>query len=95
MYSSIEGTMCANCSHRDVCSLKDQFIAAQKAVDEVSVNLGCDGNKMSFKRLRDFNWIKRVKLECTNFIEKRTVRETHSIPAISDGICIRRMEGQE
>lgn len=75
MYSGMEGTMCTDCSHRDVCSLKDQFIAAQKAVDEVSVNLGCDGNKMSFKRLRDFNWIKRMKLECTHFIPKRTTRD--------------------
>lgn len=85
MYSSMKGIMCADCSHQDVCSLKDQFIAAQKAVDEVSVNLGCDGNKMSFKRLCDFNWIKKMKLECIHFIPKAsTPRESSGIRCMED-----------
>lgn len=95
MYPCLEGTMCANCSHRDVCSLKDQFIAAQKAVDEVSVTLGRDGNKMSFKRLRDYDWIKKVKLDCIHFISKTvTPREAFSADRLGSGV-INCTENQE
>lgn len=73
MYTGIsEETLCSNCNHREVCSLTDQYLKAQKAVDDVSVTLGHDGNKVSFKRLRDFDWIKRVRLECIHFSPNKT-----------------------
>lgn len=67
--------LCTQCSHQEVCSLKDQFIAAQKTVDDVSVTLGRDGKSGSFKRLRDFNWIERVKLKCVYFSPKKRTRQ--------------------
>lgn len=72
----IEGTICVNCSHKEVCSLKDQFAKAQKAIDDVSVTLGSDENAVSFKKLRDYDWIKKVKLECTHFLAKQTMRDS-------------------
>lgn len=62
-------TQCTRCDHLQVCSLKDQFLAAQKTVDEVSVGVG----DRAIKNLRDFDWIKPVKLECVHFSEKRPV----------------------
>ena len=43
MYGGVNETQCTYCDHRHVCSYKEQFLAAQKAVDEVSVSIG-DGS---------------------------------------------------
>lgn len=63
-------TLCSNCGHNEVCSLTKEYLAAQKAVDDLMVHLG-DCKSI---RLRDIKWIKRVKLECTHYIQKRTIR---------------------
>lgn len=67
-----EEILCDNCSHREVCSLKDQFRAAQKAVDDLMVHL----EDCKSIRLRDIKWIKKVKLECTHYIPKKTTRDS-------------------
>lgn len=75
LYSTgVEETLCTHCSHRDVCSLKDQYLAAQSAVNEVMVHYGDN----AMKRLRDFDWIERVKLKCTHFVAKETMRKETS-----------------
>lgn len=58
MYGMVRESRCANCEHRKVCSFKEQFLNAQKAVDEVTVHTG----DKSIKYLRNFDWIKRVEL---------------------------------
>lgn len=30
----VKETQCTRCSHREVCSLKEEFLAAQAAIDE-------------------------------------------------------------
>jgi len=67
MYGDVKEMRCTRCDHFPVCSLKEQFIAAQKAVDDVNVPLG--GN--STKGLRHFDWIKPVELVCVHFSEKK------------------------
>lgn len=69
MYSGCEETQCTHCDHLQVCSLKEQFLKAQNAVNEVTVGVGDRG----IKYLRDFDWIKRVKLECVHFAKKQPV----------------------
>ncbi len=73
MYGMVRETRCTRCEHRKVCSFKEQFLNAQKAVDEVTVHTG----DKSSKYLRDFDWIKRVELECVHYIPmKPLLRET-------------------
>lgn len=73
MHGGVKETRCTNCEHRKVCSFKEHFLSAQKAVDEVAVHTG----DKSIKYLRDFDWIKRVELECVHFIPtKSMLRET-------------------
>ncbi len=67
MYNCSEETQCTHCDHLQVCSFKGQFLKAQNAVNEVTVCVGDRG----IKYLRDFDWIKRVKLECKHFAAKR------------------------
>lgn len=75
MYGGIKETRCTNCEHQKVCSFKEQFMNAQEAVDRVSV---CIGEK-SIKYLRDFDWIKKVELECVHFIPTKSLpRETRA-----------------
>lgn len=62
----VKETQCTHCNHLQVCSFKAQFLAAQKAVDEVTVGTG----DRSFINLRDISWIRPVSLECSYFSGK-------------------------
>ncbi len=74
MYNPKNGTPCTECAHKEVCSLKEKFKAAQTAVDQVTVNLPAepDSNKHAFIHLRDIKWIKPVDLVCVHFIANST-----------------------
>lgn len=64
----VKETCCTKCSHRDVCQYKEEYLAAQAAVDEVSVNLPSKGDKsVRSIRLRDIPWIEPVELRCRYF----------------------------
>lgn len=41
----VKETQCTHCGHREVCSLKAEFLEAQKAVDEVYVSHSCEDGK--------------------------------------------------
>lgn len=56
-------TLCTNCSHRNVCSLKEKYIAAQETVDNILISIS-DGETVY---LRDIPWIKPVELSCKEF----------------------------
>lgn len=64
----VKETCCTRCSHRDVCQYKSEYLAAQTAVDEVSVRRPSkDDESISSIRLHDIPWIKPVELKCTYF----------------------------
>ena len=63
MCNAVNETQCTHCVHREVCSHKERFLSAQKAVDEFTVSYA----DREFIRLRDIPWIKPVKLECSYF----------------------------
>ena len=79
MYDPKNGTSCAECTHKEVCSLKEQFKAAQTAVDQVTVSLPTETGSTNhgFIHLRDIKWIKPVNLNCVHFVkaEKLTYRD--------------------
>ena len=56
-------TACTNCSHREVCKFKDEFLKAQAAVNDVTVYLG--ENRMI--KLRDIKFIPAVMLRCNYY----------------------------
>jgi hypothetical protein len=64
----VKETCCTKCGHRDVCQYKEEYLAAQAAVDEVSVNLPSKGDKpVKSIRLRDIPWIEPTELKCRYF----------------------------
>ena len=64
----VKETCCTRCSHKDVCQYKEEYLAAQAAVDEVSVNLPSKGDKpVKSIRLRDIPWIEPTELKCRYF----------------------------
>lgn len=64
----VKETCCTKCSHKDVCQYKEEYLAAQAAVDEVSVHLSAkDDNSIRSIRLRDISWIEPVELKCRHF----------------------------
>lgn len=85
MYTKSEETQCSDCIHLEVCSLKKEFLTVQNAVNNLTVSLG----NRTMKDLRDFNWIKRVNLECTYFAPKRssTVFRTEANQACGTALC--------
>lgn len=73
MTGTIE-TLCTRCSHREVCSFKDEFLSAIKAINEVSIGLSSkDPNVGCVIMLRDITWIKPVELVCTHYEKKNEV----------------------
>lgn len=62
-------TACSTCTHREVCSLKDEFLKAQSAVDDATVYLG-EGR---MKKLRDYSWITTPDLRCKHYMKKMEV----------------------
>lgn len=60
MNEGVNETQCTYCGHRHVCSYKEQFLAAQKAVDEVAFSIGEGSIKLSA-----ISWIQPVHLTCS------------------------------
>lgn len=76
-----------HCNHLQICSFKAQFLAAQKAVDEVRFDTG----DRSFVNLRDISWIRPVSLECSYFsgkvpIMRDTVQNTALLAAQASAV---------
>ena len=82
----VKETCCTRCSHRDVCQYKSEYLAAQTAVDEVSVRRPSkDDESISSIRLHDIPWIEPVELKCTYF---RQDTRTQNLTLLSYSYCI-------
>lgn len=60
----VKETLCTSCVHLPVCSKKEEYLAAQTAVDKVFVGTG---DKQGIY-LRDIKWIKPVQLQCNYYM---------------------------
>lgn len=61
-------TMCTTCIHQDICSVKEKFLDAQKAVDGlIAYDELPTGRQV---KLRDISFIKPVELVCIHYIYK-------------------------
>ena len=63
-------TMCTTCIHQDICSVKEKFLDAQKAVDGLIVYDKLPDGKLGQVKLRDIGFIKPVELACIHYIYK-------------------------
>ena len=63
-------TMCTTCIHQDICSVKEKFLDAQKAVDGLVVYDKLPDGKLGQVNLRDIGFIKPVELACIHYIYK-------------------------
>lgn len=72
----VKETQCACCSHREVCSLKQEFLAAQEAIDEAVLHRERkDYGPVSMIRIRDIKYIEPVELRCKHYaIPTGTIR---------------------
>lgn len=66
----VKETQCTYCSHREVCFLKEEFLAAQKTIDEAILHR-CyeDDEKMAIIRIRDIKYIEPVELRCKHYVK--------------------------
>lgn len=62
-------SLCNDCIHYDVCALKDQFAAAQKATNEVYIKNEA-GENAGIINLRDIPWIEPISLKCCHYAIK-------------------------
>ena len=63
-------TMCTTCVHQDICSVKEKFLDAQKAVDGLVIYDKLPDGKLGQVKLRDIGFIKPVELVCIHYIYK-------------------------
>ena len=63
-------TMCTTCIHQDICSVKEKFLDAQKAVDGLVVYDKLPDGKLGQVKLRDIGFIKPVELACIHYMYK-------------------------
>lgn len=65
----VKETQCTRCGHREVCSLKTEFLEAQKAIDEVYVSRPSeDGKTTVITRIRDIKYIESIEFRCKHYI---------------------------
>lgn len=70
----VKETKCTRCGHREVCSLKAEFLEAQKEINEVYISRHCeDGKKASMIRISDIKYIEPVELQCKHYIPNTVV----------------------
>ena len=65
-------TKCTTCIHQDICSVKEKFLDAQKAVDGLVVYDKLPDGKLGQVKLRDIGFIKPVELACIHYVHKGT-----------------------
>ena len=65
-------TMCTTCVHQDICSVKEKFLDAQKAVDGLVIYDKLPDGKLGQVKLRDIGFIKPVELACIHYVHKGT-----------------------
>lgn len=69
----VKEALCARCSHREVCSLKAEFLAAQEAIDEAILHRERrDDGAVSMIRIRD---IEPVELCCRHYVRTDRPRQ--------------------
>lgn len=62
--------LCDRCANKNICKYRDVYGCAQKAVNELKVNLD-DDRKIE---LRLMSWIERVQLKCKHYkVNKETI----------------------
>ena len=64
--------MCTTCIHQDICSVKEKFLDAQKAVDGLVVYDKLPDGKLGHVKLCDIGFIKPVELACIHYVHKGT-----------------------
>lgn len=68
--SATKETLCTSCGHRQVCSKVNEFIAVQKAVDNLTIGTDEDGGVMF---VRDAQWL-HVSIQCSHRISNVSVK---------------------
>lgn len=65
----VKETCCTRCAHREVCQYKEEFLAAQHAVDGAGIRLPSKDENVAKGSIliRDIPWIKPVELRCKYF----------------------------
>ena len=71
----VKETLCTSCVHREVCSKKEEFQAAQDAVDHVTVNVADN----SYINLSHMTWIHPVQLQCNHFMLQHVYRKLDDV----------------
>ena len=63
--------LCDKCVHYKVCTHKDTYLKILETISNGIVELPCsDKAKLSFKEVKDFDFIKDIKVECKYYQNK-------------------------
>lgn len=66
--TGVKETACTTCIHREVCSIKNEFLNAQREIDNLQITNSGGG----VMRLCDISFIEPVNLKCRFYLNKVT-----------------------
>lgn len=70
----VKEAQCARCAHFEVCALKEEFLAAQEAIDNTSMSFKeKDLDRVAIVYIRNLDWIKPIELQCKHYMKKGDV----------------------
>lgn len=69
MNSGTKETCCTHCVHSRVCSLKEELLKMQEAVDNVKFYKQ-EENGLREIQLSNIDWIKPANLQCIHFLKE-------------------------
>ena len=68
--------LCNECVHRNVCTYKYDYLLVLDSIFNKVIELPCsDNGEISYKNIKDFNFITDIKIECKYFsVIKRQIK---------------------
>lgn len=64
MSEAVMETQCTTCSHREVCSFKDEYLMVQDRINSMRIYSDNQDGSHNMTPLSSFKWLKPIKIDC-------------------------------
>ena len=67
MSEAVMETMCTTCSHREVCSFKDEYLMVQKEASNMMISREDGYDAHSIVPVSSFKWLEPIHIVCKHY----------------------------
>lgn len=78
MSEAVMETQCTSCSHREVCSFKDEYLMVQKEASNMRISREDEYDRHCMIPVSNFKWLKPIKVECKYYSVVQLVQRTNT-----------------